>query len=159
VLRRTAHLCAKRLARKVGLRLRQKLTPPGPGHGYILIIIPHAPLATVPVPDSFVTITSAPAGAHASDRSPARGTYTAQRGRQAYAAAASVPPSLWHVLAHLPPAFSVDDLVDLSEQLQLEVFVVFHDLRTLIHADLIQCSPSGFEQTPTCRYLTERFTP
>lgn len=119
--------------------------------------LPHAPRAIVPVPESFVTITSVPSTTSVS-ASPARGSYTTHRGRRAYAAAASVPPSLWHVLARLPPAFSVDDLVDLSEQLQLEVFVVFHDLRTLIHADLIQCSPSGFEQTPTCRYLTERFT-
>jgi len=116
----------------------------------------HSVLAMAPVPESFVTITSAPTDAPSP--APARGSYTAQRGRQAYAVAASVPSSLWHVLAHLPPAFSVDDLVDLSEQLQLEVFVVFHDLRKLIHADLIQCSPSGFEQTPTCRYLTEQFT-
>jgi hypothetical protein len=108
------------------------------------------------VPESFVTITAAPTDAPSP--APARGSYTTRRGRQAYAAAVSVPASLWHVLARLPPAFSVDDLVDLSEQLQLEVFVVFDDLRTLIHAGLIQCSPSGFEQTPTCRYLTERFT-
>lgn len=108
--------------------------------------------------ESFVTIHATPPGVSSPAALPTgRGSYTAQRGRQAYAAAASVPASLWHVLARLPPAFSVDDLVDLSEELQLEVFVVFNDLRKLIHTDLIRCQPSGFEQTPTCRYLTDRF--
>lgn len=118
----------------------------------------HPLLTGAPVSESFVTITTTSAGASAPVRRTARGSYTARRGHEAYAAAASVPSSLWHVLARLPEAFTVDDLVDLSEQLQLEVFVVFHDLRKLIHADLVRCSPGGFEQTPTCRYLTERFT-
>jgi len=72
--------------------------------------------------------------------------------------AATVPPALWHVLTRLPEEFSVNDLVDLTEELQLEVFVVFHDLRKLMKADLVRTTPTGFAQSPTCRHLVDQFT-